>query len=151
MKKLLILGLMIFSQTVFGEEPTRVHCVGSGTRLTGSILHNSSLEIFYEFYKDRMTERVGSSNLNFTKDEIVNSDKVLGRYEIDSTHILVINVNRINDNDGKTISSSWYQSSIDRETGKWDLLMMNSGGLFPEPESTTMSGSCESWILKKKF
>jgi len=151
MKRLVILVLMIFSQTVFGEEPIRVHCVGNGTKLTGSNLEKGSLERFYEFYKDRMTEKVGSSTLKFTKDEIINSDKNLGRYEIDSTHILVINVNRLDDKDGKSISSSWYSSSIDRETGKWDLLMMNSGGFFPEPVSTTMSGSCESWILKKKF
>jgi hypothetical protein len=141
MKKLLFLMLLLVSQTVLSEEPIRVHCVGEGTKTFKNVgSEDMSVDKYYEFYKDKMTETVNASTLNFSKEDITKqSDKHYGIYSIEPTKIFVLN---------NSINEHYKQISIDRQTGKWDY-MLDSNILIPN--TILIHGFCEPWKPEKKF
>ena len=145
--------LLISTQSVCAEEPIRIHCLGDGTRTFKDVgSENISVEKYYEFYKDRMTETVSSTTLKYTKEEITKkTDDNYGLYKIDTDKIFVLHDSKIKSNDGSLLSQQRNQISIDRNTGNWDF-MLTSSGILMSPESTILiHGICEPWKLEKKF
>ena len=81
---LLLVGLLVTTGAI-AEVPIRVHCAGEGTKsFEGLGSEEVGSDRFYEFYQDRMTEKVNASTLKYTKEEIIKkSDDNYGVYKVE--------------------------------------------------------------------
>ena len=144
---------LIFSPTLLcAEQVIRIHCVGDGFRMFKDIgSEDISVEKFYEFYEDRMTETVNSGISEHTKQQITQkTNSNYGIYSIKPKEIYVQHDEKILGNNGNVISSQWKQISINRQTSKWDfMLISNLPGLAPN--TISIHGLCEPWKPENKF
>ena len=154
MKKIItILLLTAICTKAMAEEPVRVHCVGEGTRSYKNLGSKDEWsERYYEFYQDSMTEKKNSYTSKFSKEEITQeSVNNSGVYKVNPTNIFMMRNHKIIGNTGKLITEQYIQISIDRQTGKWDFMLTDSGKLGLPAVTILVHGICEPWNPENKF
>ena len=126
----------------------RLHCIGSGAHKWGELFSKEvTTERYYEFFKKGFTiktEYLTSSYGDVNSREFQLITEQIATYKINPTTIFAELESEIKGERREIIS-------IDRQTGKWNLLIEESEARAGKQASLNANGECWIWKNENKF
>jgi len=126
----------------------RLHCIGSGAHKWGELFSKEvTTERYYEFFKKGFTvktEYLTSSYGDVNSKEFQLITEQIATYKINPTTIFATLESEIKGERREIIS-------IDRQTGKWNLLIEESEARAGKQASLNANGECLIWKNENKF